>query len=361
MEETNPKSIKVGCYYFTNWESEKKWTSVKAFKTVDLEPILGYYKDGLPEVQDWHIGQATEHGISFWIFDWYYDIAKNRGYRKNNVALDQGFLHASRRKEMEFAVMWCNEESDFTGYTEQQLLDMVKTMGEHYLHLDNYLKTPDGRNVVSMTRPDRLIGQFGYEGTKKLLQAMHEEAKPWGGLFFMTIKYPTVEELRLLKNAGFDACTLYSYSNEGMKPGQLEGPYNAILPWVEPIWRSGFENGALPVVPLVSPNWDSRPWAGLGGRGTWRSGSTPEKFEQMCNALKAYVDPYLNLALVGTWNEFGEGSHIEPTKLHGCSYLDALQRAFFPERYKPHSVAVPTESELAFLDYDDIPPADEGG
>lgn len=34
-------------------------------------------------------------------------------------------------------------------------------------------------------------------------------------------------------------------------------------------------------------------------------------------ALQKYTDPGLNMMLIGTWNEFGEGSHIEPTVAKG--------------------------------------------
>ena len=35
------------------------------------KPIRGYAHDGTPEVVDWQISWALEHGISFFIYDWY--------------------------------------------------------------------------------------------------------------------------------------------------------------------------------------------------------------------------------------------------------------------------------------------------
>ena len=347
--------MKLGCYYF-NWQEASKWRSIIDFKEVDLTPTLGLYDDKRPAVHDWHIRQAIRHGIGYWMFDWYFDVAKGREYAGNNTMLDQGFLQAERCLEMEFAVMWCNEERDFTTYSRRDFLALVEIWGREYFHRVNYLKAPDGRCVVSMTRPDRLIDTLGYEGTRLALETMREAARPWGGLYFTTIKYPTIHELTLLKEAGFDACTLYSYNQDGMAPGELCGPFETILDHVEPIWREGAESGIMPVVPLVCPNWDSRPWAGIDVRGTWRSDPTPEKFEHMCRTLKQYVDPWLQMAIIGTWNEFGEGSHIEPTVPLGCAYLDALQRGFFPENYQPHELLAPTEEEKKALVYDEIPP-----
>jgi hypothetical protein len=314
-------------------------------------PILGYYNDASPLTQDFHIRQATDHGISFWIFDWYYDRHTDT-VLQDNAALDKGFLHASLRNRMKFALMWCNESTMSPDYTQEQLLRMVRTIGARYLRQDNYRKAPDGQNLLVISHPDRLVTRFGVAGCKKMLDLMNTEAKPWGGIFYVAIQSPTLANLSNLRSAGFDACTLYSYAMDGMKPDQHEAPYDSILPAVAPIWRKAAKSGELPVIPCVSPGWDSRAW--YGRNGVARTGSTPEKFRQMCDTLKADVNPSLNMILIGTWNEFGEGTYIEPTKRRGYAYLDAMQRAFFPTT-KSISHPSPTRAELKSMDYNDIP------
>lgn len=348
-------TLKLGCYYFNNWVSPESWSTIKYFGKENLEPILGFYRDGSPEVQEWHIRQAKQHGISFWVFDWYYDVA-SRTVPAGDAALDIGFLNAQSCSGMEFAIMWCNEEPDVSGWSEESLLDMTKIICERYLSKSNYLKTPDGRNYFEITRPDRLIDRFGLEKTNEILKKMNDAASGYGGFYYVAIKYPTDADAAELKAAGFDALTLYSYNNDGAPEGAESAPYDLILPAVEPIIRHGSESGILPLIPCVSPNWDSRPWAGLGGRGSWRTGSTPELFGEMCSSLAGYADPELNMMLVGTWNEFGEGSHIEPTVAKGCRYLDAMQKALFPESYTEHDVMMPCEDEKQRFDFPDIPP-----
>ncbi|WP_319586291.1 glycoside hydrolase family 99-like domain-containing protein [uncultured Desulfobulbus sp.] len=358
------RPLKVGAFYFTGWDSPERWSLIKQFG--DRDPVLGYYRDDSPKVQDWHIRQATQHGISFWVFDLYYD--HRTGNMMNSMrALDAGFLRATLCNKMDFALMWCNEENRKPDYTKEQLLQLARTVGTRYLSRKNYLRTSDGRNVFGFTRPDRLISEFGVDGTRDILEAMNNEAKQWGGLFFICIKNPTAGELTELKNAGFNASTLYSYDAYGLPAGQKEAPYDSILPTIEPMYRKAAGERVLPVIPMVSPGWDSRPWYSKESaivpnsvdHAIYRTGSTPKKFEQMCKSLKAYVDPGLNMMMVGTWNEFGEGSYIEPTKQRGCTYLDAMERVFFPGKFIPHTVAVPTAKELTQLDFANIPTPDE--
>lgn len=178
---------------------------------------------------------------------------------------------ASNRDDMEFAIMWCNEEKDISSWSEESLVDMTRIICEKYLSKGNYLKTSDGQNIFVMTRPDRLISHFGKEGAKSILKKMDEAAAEYGGFYYIGIKYPTVADATELKDVGFEALTLYSYSTEGIPTGAMEASYDKILPYVEPIIRAGDKADILPIIPCVSPNWDSRPWADLGDRGTWRT------------------------------------------------------------------------------------------
>lgn len=341
--------LRVGSYYFPGWFCADRWVPVVEYG--DRTPLLGTYRDASPEVQDWHIRQATQHGLSFWIFDWYYDH-RTGTVGGHNAALDEGFLHASRRGEMDFAIMWCNEEAGEPGYTQANLTRLVEVAGARYFGQPNYLRTADGRCILVLTRPDRLIACFGVEGTRAMLGAMREAARPWGGLFLAAIKTPTDADLRALADAGFDACTLYGYSEHGMAPGSREAPWESVPSIAEALWRGGAESAALPLIPCVSPGWDSRPW--YGERGLYRSGSSPELLERMCRSVRPYVDRDLGLAVVGTWNEFGEGSYLEPTEQRGCTMLDAVQRGFFGA-CEPHGTLRPSVEELRALDYSDVP------
>ena len=120
----------------------------------------------------------------------------------------------------------------------------------------------------------------------------------------------------------------------------------------EETWKQATAHAKLPYIVPVSPGWDSTPW--YGERAMVRTNSRPEKFRAMCEAAKKYVSPRLNAVISECWNEFGEGSYIEPTTQYGFGYLDAIRDAFCPDN--PHHVDLtPQALGQTVPTYDEIP------
>jgi hypothetical protein len=95
-------------------------------------------------------------------------------------------------------------------------------------------------------------------------------------------------------------------------------------------WSDGFKATNIRFIPNVIPGFDDSLSYRHGTR-EWlvtRSGSTPEKFQMMCEAIKPYIDPNNKMLMITAWNEFAEGSVIEPTKEHGFSYLEVIKQTF---------------------------------
>jgi hypothetical protein len=72
------------------------------------------------------------------------------------------------------------------------------------------------------------------------------------------------------------------------------------------------------------PGWDDVRWAGT--RATRTAGNTPAAFAGCCSTARG-VEPTHRLALVEAWNEWGEGSVIEPGVGEGFGYLSAIRDA----------------------------------
>jgi len=334
-------SIQVGCYYFPGFFRASRWTPLKEYGRP--LPLMGCYKDGHPGVQDWQILWAVEHGISFWIFDWYYDH-KLGHVHEHNAALDQGFLRSQYRDLMDFALFWCNEGPDYDECTADQMQRMGQKLKEKYLDQPNYIRIKRAPMLV-VSRPFRLLDKFGPEGTRLLLDAVIQGSGE-DDFFFVA---NAAHRLSEFKNAGFDACTGYNYATVGVE--KVEGrsaSYEKMTLRYEEIWKRVHEDGSLPYIPPLSPGWDSRPW--YGDRGFVRTGTTPKRFRHHLEAVKDYVDPLLNRVVIEAWNEFGEGSYIEPTEARGFGFLDAIRQAFSEKNGEEYEDLVPDDETLVFPD-----------
>ena len=115
-------NIKVGTYIFPGWyrgkgsnafprvniNNDSEWRLIAKFPSP--RPVLGFYDDALPVVNDWHIKWAVEAGISFFAYDWYW----NRGEKRLSRSLDDGFLNAKYKDMMGFCIHWCNHPLDWS-------------------------------------------------------------------------------------------------------------------------------------------------------------------------------------------------------------------------------------------------------
>ena len=118
------KNLTVGCYYFPNFHigdernsayhgsSWSEWELVKhaqprfpGHKQPKI-PVWGYENEAEPSVMARKIDAAAEHGIDYFIFDYYY---YNDGTFLENC-LNDGFLKAENISRIKFALMWANHD-----------------------------------------------------------------------------------------------------------------------------------------------------------------------------------------------------------------------------------------------------------
>jgi len=340
--------VRVGSYYFPGFFNAARWSPLVSYG--GPTPLLGHYRDGAPGVSDWHIRWAVENGISYFVFDWYYDHRAGR-VSAHNTALEEGFLKAEHRSLMDFALMWCNEESAGAPlYTAEQMQTLGTNLGR-YFREPNYLRIA-GRPVVVVSRPQRLVKSFGARFREMIPLISRQAGLPEGtDVFFVAL---AAEPDPTLREMGFAATTAYNYAGRrASKAGsRLRVPYDDMVESYEQIWKRMTAPGELPYIVPVSPGWDSRPWYGT--KAFVRTGSTPAKFGEMCQRAKRYVNPDLNLVIAECWNEFGEGSYLEPCEENGFGYLHALRDAFCPV-VQPLPDRVPSAEEKLALGFQTIP------
>jgi hypothetical protein len=160
---------------------------------------------------------------------------------------------------------------------------------------------------------------------------------------------------KLVEDLGFDSVTSYVWFHHVPLPG-LATDYNYVRDRYLAYWKAAEKQFALPYYPNVTMGWDSSPRAHqddeFGDFGypftNTISDNTPERFREALELTKARLegrparDRILN---INSWNEWTEGSYLEPDMINGMKYLEAIREVFRrPARAatpRPQLVATP--------------------
>ncbi len=334
--------VEVGVYYFPGWKTASQWQPIQRFP--ERKPVLGWYREGDPEVADWHIKWAVEHGITFFAYDWYW----SQGARQLEHALHDGYFKARYRHLLKFCLLWANHNAPRTS-SHEDCLAVTRYWIENYFHRPEHLKF-DGKPVMIIFSPHRLSEDLGSEGVKRAFVAMREECRRAGlkGLYLIAC-IGDLGGARTAAAEGYDAVTAYNWPHLGMTGEGMFAPFETLVPAFRRQWEHLLAESPVPLTPLpVCGGWDSRPWHGENN--LVRFGRSPELFRQHLLDARVVLDNQKPEArgrkaiLIEAWNEWGEGSYIEPHSEFGFGYLDAIREVF---------TQAPAE-------HDDLTPADAG-
>jgi len=183
-----------------------------------------------------------------------------------------------------------------------------------------------------------LVQSFGnLEDAGKALDYFREEVKKAGfpGLHIQLVGKDAggIPHLEIDKNAdeivktlGAGSVTMYNmaglysrkedyllYGEAGVK---LRNKWDSIL--------------VVPYIPCVSVGWDTTPrFPDLGKTDVIHRNNTPESFGAYFLKAKEYVDNHPEqpkLIIINAWNEWVEGSYLEPDMKWGYGYLEAVKK-----------------------------------
>ncbi|MCS6949058.1 MAG: glycoside hydrolase family 99-like domain-containing protein [Armatimonadota bacterium] len=313
----------VGVYYFPGWRSAGQWAPITRFP--ERRPVLGWYREGDPQVADWHIKWAVEHGITFFVYDWYWV----QGARQLEHALHEGYFSSRYRHHLQFCLLWANHNPPGTS-SHEDCLRLVRHWIQHYFLRPEHLQI-DGKPAVFFFSPYQLRQDLGSDGVKRALDAMRQECVQAGlkGLYILACVGSSGEAVQAARE-GYDAVTAYNWPHLGVTGDVKWAPFDTLMVGYRQQWENIVQHCPVPLLPPVSGGWDSRPWHGANA--LVRYGRTPEKFEQhlrdALHLLQRYPDKVLPMIVIEAWNEWGEGSYIEPHKQFGFGYLDAIRKVF---------------------------------
>lgn len=373
-----PQKITVASYYFGNYHPGdprnaknkgpdwSEWELVKEAKprfpghVQPHVPLWGYQDESDPKVMAHKIDAAADHGVDAFIFDWYY---YNDGPFLDSP-IDRGFLKAKNRSRLKFALMWANHDWNdiqpyhrgappkllYPGRVTPETFDKIcDHVIKDYFERPNYWRI-DGKPYFSFYDLNNLIGSFGsVEATRAALDDFRAKATAAGlpGLHLNAVVWENVilpgestviDPNKLVHDLGFDSVTSYVWIHHVGLP-EMQTDYNYVRDRYFDYWSKAATTYGVPYIPNVTMGWDPSPRAdqsqpydnsGYPFMNTI-SNNTPENFRTALEMAKQRLlqEPRgLRILNINCWNEWTEGSYLEPDTVHGMAYLDAVRDVF---------------------------------
>ena len=377
------KDTQIAVYYFPNYHPDARnalthgpgwmeWELVKQARPrfpghrQPRVPLWGYSDESEPAVMTQKIAAAADHGIDAFIYDWYW---YNDGPFLER-GLEQGFLGAPNNDRLKFAIMWanhawidihparyreCKDGAHTTLYpgaiTRQTFETAMKHVIAHYFKHPSYW-TVEGKPYFSFYDLPELVRSLdGFEGLRDALAWLRAEAKAAGipGLNLNQVFWnqgilPGEQALRnpneTLTGLGFDSITSYVWIHHVPLVTFPEVDFEHVWREYLKFWEATSRDIRLPYYPNASMGWDSSPrtvqseaFGNVGYPFTPSlAGNTPRRFKEALEAIKARLDASRStgpkILTVNSWNEWTEGSYLEPDTTYGMGYLEAIRDVF---------------------------------
>lgn len=359
----------VAVYYFPGYHPEPRndarlgkgwteWTLIKAGvpqyagHLQPKVPLWGYEDESNLEAMAKKIDAAADHGVTTFIFDWYWHEIGPFLDR----ALDKGFLTAPNRGRIQFALMWANHDwidifpakKDvapkllYPGTVSRQTFDKAMDyVVRHYFTQPNYWKI-DGKPYFSIYEVWTLIdGLGGRDKARAALDDFRAKVKAAGlpGVHLNAVGWGKLDN-EMIHALGFDSVTSYCWVHHTGLPEHT--PYDQWAQKSYDMWDKLKAKWSVPYFPNVSMGWDNTPRFAWGKTVT---GNTPAEFEKALQRVKAFLDEQKTgprIFTINAWNEWTEGSYLEPDTVHKMAYLEAIKSVFPPAAASPGGTAVKT-------------------
>lgn len=326
-------------------------------------PAWGYTDEKDPKVMEMKINAAADNGIDVFIFDWYH--YNGRPYL--NECIDDGFLKAQNTEKLKFALMWANHDwKDLFPCNEGNLSELpvmyegnvtpeeFEVLGDTIIH--KYFTKPnywliEGKAYFSIYDIAEFIDGFGsIEAAKKAMDKMNQKAVDaglkgihwnlvaWGNPILPGQKVPAnIPEL--ITKLNFNSATSYVWIHHVRLP-EIQNDYNNVRDKYFSFWDKARTEYSVPYFPNVTMGWDSSPrtnqekgWrhdAGYPYTGIL-SNNTPENFKEALRQTREKLLADSNgprILNINCWNEWTEGSYLEPDTINGMAYLEAVKEVF---------------------------------
>jgi lipopolysaccharide biosynthesis protein len=323
---------------FTEWTNSAKAKPLfRGHYQPHIPSELGYYDLTNPDVRAAQAQLARDHGVEAFCYYHYWFAGRRVLERPINEVLSSG------KPDFPFCLAWANQSwtGIWHGAPHRMLIEQTYPgMDDHRRHFEallpafsdpRYLRV-DGKPLFIVYRPEELPDSVR-------VTDLWRELAVRAGLSGLYLIGEHANPKWDPNGAGFDASAVVRLPRRDKR-----------IPWSRPIDRIAFTLSSWagkPTVyryddvlnnvttsplanvesfPCVIPNWDNTPRTGANG--LVLRDSTPEGFRRQIRRALSLLNgaaPDRRIVFVKSWNEWGEGNHLEPDQKFGRQYLEALR------------------------------------
>lgn len=302
---------------------------------------LGYYDLRIPETRQAQADMAKKYGIEgFCYWHYWFGNGKRLLQRPFNEVLKSG------EPDFPFCLGWANHtwyEKLYSLVTENKLLIEQKYPGEKDYIAHFYELLPAFKDTRYITVEDKpvfiIFDPLDSPEISKILKIWRKLAleNDLPGIYF--IGQGLRKEKEQILSIGFDAFNDISVSaiyddNSRFKRALLKirtaiFKKPRVYKYSEAMKYFVSEDAkSINTIPIICPNWDHSPRSGL--KGFIIHDSNPKLFKQHVRQVLDYIKDKpqdKRIAIIKSWNEWGEGNYLEPDLKYGKKYLEALKES----------------------------------
>jgi len=331
-----------------------EWTNVSRAKPLfrghyqpHIPADLGFYDLRLQEVQIAQIQMAKRYGLEGFCY-WHYWFGNGK------ELLDMPFKSVLKDKTLNFpfCLAWANhswEKKLWDSHSNNQIIVEQQYLGNddyemHFYSLldafndERYIKV-DGKILFIIYNPlesieiENFISCWRHLAEKNGLKGIHFVGKDFESL-----------NKEIILSKGFDA--IYNDSvlsihhhltlirkiilllQRKVFKMPTTFPYREAIKYMVP--KDSYSESTIP---LVAPNWDHSPRSK--NNGIILTDSNPIYFKNVLKDAIQSVNQKPNekkIIIIKSWNEWGEGNHLEPDLKYGNGFLEAIKKALEEEK-----------------------------
>ena len=329
-EKIDPhKEYLVGVYYYSWFPSNWKYGYIYKFLNPKISPLLGEYSSSDINVIEKHISWSSQYGIKFWAISWW------PGRKELDRTIKNYLYKAKNIKDIKFAIFYeCyglglnDGKITFDDNLIEKIISDFRYISKTYFRHPSYLKI-DNKYVIILYITRAFSGDYK-KGIKKLRDVMKDMGYDLyiiGDEIFWNVENnppykPNIERCKL-----FDAITGYNMYDWSRLFHRGYGKVSSFIRDVENIYidyRNSLDE--VDFVPGIIPGYNDR-----GVRPALNHYVIPREFspndgsffEEGLNKIgMPFVDKDTNMILVTSWNEWNEGTQIEPSIISNPTSLD---------------------------------------